>query len=273
MFLEGPNSGDAMKMFKLLQASLLLLPVLALSACHDEVFHEDRQHDSDFDQVSHVPAGGASFGTFNQFEHDFSTQDIDSYADRDGFTFSLAEESTVMITVSAAGGLDSWMDLYDNSFFLLTGDDNSGPGLDPVLVVQLDAGSYTVVVGGVGDSQGSYDFDIVTGSLGGVDFGFLSASTLYFDDGGAIDSSADFDTYYFTITSAQVIDFELFRLTGNYDGNLQLVDQFGQEVFFNDPAGDANPGAFNVALNAGTYMLVVAAGTGSGTYEIDIDVQ
>lgn len=262
-----------MKMLKLVQASLLLLPVLALSACDEEVFHEDHHHDSDFDQVSHVPAGGFAFGTFNQFEHDFSTQDIDSYADRDGFTFSLAQESTVMLTVTPAGGLDAWMDLYDNNFNLLTGDDNGGPGFDPVLVVQLEAGSYTVVVGGVGDSQGSYDFDIVTGSLGGVDFGILSPNTLYFDNGGAIDDPTDFDTYFFTLTSAEVMDFELIRTFGNYDGNIQLVDQFGQEVFFNDPAGTADPGVFSISLNAGTYMLVVGAGTGSGDYRVELNVQ
>ena len=262
-----------MKLFRLLQVLTLIAPVLALSACHEEVFHEEHHHDSDFDPVGSVPAGGAAFGTFNQFEHDFSTQDIDSGSDRDGFTFSLAQESTFMLTVTAAGGLDAWVDLYDNNFNLLTGDDNGGPGLDPVLVGQLPAGSYFAVVGGVGSSTGGYDFDIVTGSLGGVDFGVLSPNTLYFDNGGAIDDPTDFDTYYFTLTTAQVMDFDLFRLTGSYDGNLQLVDQFGQEVFFDDPIGTADPSVLNMALNAGTYMLVVAAGTGSGTYEVQLNVQ
>lgn len=256
-------------MFKLLQALLLILPVFALSACHEEAW-EPEPEDPDSFLITHVPDGGASFGTFNQFEHDYASRDIETRSDKDGFTFTLAERSTVIITVTSTSSLDPWLDLYTGGFSLLTGDDNGGPGFDPVLVVELNAGSYVAVVGGVGSSKGSYDFDIVVGSLGGVDFGILSPNTLYFDNGGYIDDPTDFDCYLFTLTSARLMDFELIRLSGSYDGNIQLVDQMGQEVVFNDPAGMADPGVFSLSLQPGTYMLVVGAGTGSGAYRVEM---
>ena len=261
------------KTFKFAMFALMLSPILMLAACDEHEIHEEAPVDPDTLFVTSVPAGGMSFGTFNQFEHDFATRDIDSYSDIDGFTFSLAQPSVVVITVSAAGGLDSWVDLYDAGFNFVSGDNDGGPGFDPVLVGDLPAGSYTIVIGGVGHSQGTYDMDIVVGSRGGLDFGTLTPNTLYFDNGGFIDNPSDADSYFFTLLNAQTVDLSMLWISGNFDGNLQLVDQFGQEVAFLDPVGLGDPEIFNLNLAAGTYMLVAAAGTGSGAYSIEVNVQ
>lgn len=260
------------KTIKLAAIALLAAPVLLLSACHDG-WEEEEDYDPDFDYVNYVPSGGVSFGTFNQFEHDFSTQDIDSFADKDGFTLSLAQQSTIMISVTSGGSLDPWVDLYTGGFHFLVGDNDGGPGNNAVIVTELQAGSYVIVVGGTGDSQGMYDLDIVVGSLGGLDFGVLARHTLYTDSGGYINDPTDMESYFFTLTSDTAVDLAMIWVSGTFDGNIQLVDQYGQEVLFLDPAGLADPVVTNLNLTAGNYMLVCAAGTGYGSYIVEIDVK
>lgn len=256
-----------MKIGKLLMPALLA-PVLMVAACHPDRHEEDE----DFYYVNEIPPGGVDFGVFNQFEHDYAELTIDSSSDQDGFPFSLAEDSTIMITVTGVGGFDPFVDLYEWDFDFIAGDDDGGPGADSVLVGQLDAGDYFAVVGGVGSSTGDYAIDIVVGSLGGLDFEVLDSGFHYSDGGGVIDDAWDADSYYFTITSAQVVDIYVTRISGDYDGTLQIVDQFGQEVAFHDPSGDADPGLFSLSLDAGSYLVVVGANAGDGTYGIDIDV-
>ena len=87
----------------------IVLPLLA-AACH----HRDDDDDVDF--VETVPSGGVDFGLFQQFEHDFADLSIADSQDLDGFEFSLAEDSTILIAVTGVGGFDGFVDLYSAGF-------------------------------------------------------------------------------------------------------------------------------------------------------------
>ncbi len=245
---------------------LLLAGAFVMTGCH----HDD--HDPDFEEIKTVPAGGVDFGVFNHFDHDFHSAAISGSSDRDGYEFAVADDSTVMITVTPTGGLDAYLDLYDDNLDFITGDSNGGPGTEPVIVGQLNAGNYVVVVGGEGSSTGDYDVDIVVSTLGGADFGVVNVPGSVSDDLSDISDAFDVDTFYFTVHQITQVDIFVTRLSGDTDANLQLVDQYGDEVAFVDPAGDADPAIINTMLNPGTYAIIIGANSGAGAYEVAMDL-
>lgn len=256
-------------MKKLILPMAMLAPLLAFTAC-------DRHHHNNDDDVGIstpvVPAGGLDFGLFNHFDHDFANRDISSSADQDGFEFSLAEDSVLVISMTGYGGFDGYLDLYDSNFGFITGDDNGGPSPDPLIVGTLGAGDYFVVVGGSGSSTGNYDIDISVEPTGGSDFGTMVASDSFVDNGGVITDSFDVDSYILTVLSNLVGDFYVTTTSGSFDGNLEVLDEYGTQLVWDDPSGNADPAAINIALTPGTYIVRVGASSGSGNYSMQIDV-
>ncbi|MHC4841004.1 MAG: hypothetical protein ACYTDT_08645 [Planctomycetota bacterium] len=245
-------------------AVLLVLPLMLAGCYYDE-------HDERVVVVHHVPAGGLDWGLMNDFDHDFAQADINTIEDEDGFEFSLNLDSVVVISVTSTSGLDAFLDLYDGNFDFVVGDSDGGPGVDPLLVGTVSAGDYFVVVGGEAGTTGSYDIDISVEPLGGADFDLLTIPSTNIDTGGDVTDPADVDSYIFTLDAAATIDIFLTRTSGTYDGNLQLLDEYGQQIAFQDPVGDADPSILSQALTAGTYIVRVGATSGSGDYDIQID--
>lgn len=249
-------------------ALLLAAPLLLLAGCDDDHHHED---DNDVFIVDHVPAGGRDFGLMMTFDHDFADRDISDSHDLDGFEFSLNTNSVVVITLTGQGGFDGFLDLYEGDFTFLWGDDDGGPGTDAVLVGALPAGNFMVVVGGSGGSIGNFAIDITIEPEGGADFGVMGLPDSVIDT-ASISDAADVDSYIFTVNSACVLDVYLTLTSGNYDGNLQILDEYGTELAWVDPAGLADPSAVNIALNAGTYIVRVGANSGAGNYSVQVDL-
>ena len=248
---------------------MLMLPLIALTACHPHHDHHDDDDDVVF--VPTVPSGGLDWGFFNHFEHDFAQRTIGSSSDQDGFEFDLAEDSVVVITTTAAAGLDPFLDLYDANLDFITSDDNGGPGSDAVLVGTLNSGSYVVVVGGIGSSTGDYDIDISVEPLGGADFGQMFPNDSFIDNGGMIDDAFDVDSYVFTIYGNDIVDIFV-TSNGFMDGNLELIDEYGTVLNFDDPAGNNDPFMLNQGLNPGTYIVRVGSNSGGDDYSVQIDV-
>lgn len=246
---------------------LMIAPLLLMAGCHHE--HEE---DDDFEIVEEIPSGGLDWGMFNHFEHDFNSADISDSGDKDGYEFNLAEDSVIITTTTGAAGLDTFLDLYADNFDFLAGNDQGGPGDDAIIVASLQAGAYFVVVGGVGSTTGDYDVDISVEPLGGSDFGELQPPDSVIDTGGAIDDSFDVDSYIFTVFTNVTGDIFVTTTSGSFDGNLELIDEYGGLILFNDPAGNADPDALNQALTPGTYIMRVGAASGSGSYDVQIDV-
>ena len=239
----------------------LLLPLMFLAACHPE-----RRKVVVEESPPVVPSGGLDWGAFNHFEHDFAQRSISSSSDQDGFEFYLNQSSLVVITVTGSGGLDAYLDLYDSGFDFIVGDDDGGPGNDPIIVGSLSAGGYFVVAGGFGSSTGDYDIDISVEPLGGADFGVLQINDSFVDNGGDISDAFDVDSYVFTVNTNVIADFYVTLTTGDYDGNLELLNEYGQVLAYHDPAGLADPFLINQALTPGTYIVRVGASSGSGDY-------
>lgn len=246
---------------------LLIAPLALLTACH---IHEDEE-DDDFFVVEEVPPGGVDWGTFNHFEHDFNTASISTSDDKDGYEFFLAEDSVVVLTTTG-GGVDTFLDLYEGGFDFIAGNDNGGPGTDSIIVASLPPGDYFAVVGGVGGSTGDYDVDISVEPMGGADFGEMFSGDSFVDTGGVIDDPFDVDSYIFTVYNNVTADIFVTTVSGSFDGNLELVDEYGGVIVFTDPAGNADPDILNEPLTPGTYIVRVGASSGSGAYDTQIDV-
>ncbi|MDC1143140.1 hypothetical protein OAU50_08610 [Planctomycetota bacterium] len=244
-------------------AALLILPLL-LSGCYYE-------EDDDFRTIYHVPGGGLDWGTMNDFDHDFAQGSINTTSDEDGFEFRLNYESLVVISVLGSNGLDAYLDLFDGHLSFIVGDSDGGPGVDPLLVGTISAGDYVLVIGGESGSTGDYDIDISVEPLGGADFDVLTNPSTNIDTGGDISGSSDVDSYVFSLDGSADIDIFLTRTSGNYDGNLQLLDEFGSQIAFQDPIGDGDPTILAGTLPVGTYIVRVGASSGTGDYDIQID--
>ncbi|MCF6229002.1 MAG: hypothetical protein L3J82_10190 [Planctomycetes bacterium] len=245
--------------------TLLLVLPLMLAGCYYE------EAEDEFIIINEIPAGGLDWGLMNDFEHDYAQAGISSSTDQDGFTFSLNLDSVIVISVLGGGNVDAFLDLYDTNFSFVVGDNDGGPGNDPLLVGSVSAGDYFVVVGGEGGSTGNYDIDISIEPLGGADFEVLNIPSTNIDNAGDITDPADVDSYIFTLEATASIDIFLTRFNGNYDGNLELIDEFGNQIAFVDPVGDADPSILAQVLSAGTYIVRAGATTGNGAYDIQID--
>ena len=249
-------------------ALLFAAPLLLLAGCDDDHHHED---DNDIVIVDHVPAGGRDFGLMATFDHDFADRDISDSHDLDGFEFSVSQNSVVVITLTGQAGFDGFLDLYESDFTFLWGDDDGGPGLDAVLVGALPAGNYFVVAGGSGGSVGNYSVDITIEPEGGADLGVLGVPESVMD-GAGISDAADVDSYIFTVNGNATLDVFVTLTSGNYDGNLQILNEYGVELAWVDPAGLGDPAAINIALTPGTYIIRIGANSGSGTYTVQVDL-
>lgn len=255
-------------MKNLILPMLLVTPVLALSACHPEVHHH---HDDSPAPSPVVPDGGLNWGSMSHFEHDFASRDIVSSGDLDGFEFFLPQDSVVVITTTGLG-VDSFIDLYFDDFAFITGDDDGGPGTDAVLVGTLSAGGYFAVVGGSGSSTGDYDVDISVEPQGGADFGEMLVGDSFIDNGAVMDDAFDVDSFIFTVFSNVTADIYMTTTSGVLDGNLELMDEYGNVIVFDDPAGGNDPFLINEALIPGTYIVRIGTSSGSGDYSLQIDV-
>jgi hypothetical protein len=255
-------------MKNLILPMLLIAPLLALTACHPH-HHSDRDDSPPPSPV--VPDGGLNWGTLNHFEHDFASRDIVSSGDQDGYEFFLPEDSVVVITTTGLG-VDSFIDLYFDDFTFITGDDDGGPGADAVLVGTLSAGGYFAVVGGTGGSTGDYDVDISVEPLGGADFGEMIPGDSFIDNGATMDDAFDVDSFIFTIFGDDVVDIFMTTTSGVLDANLELLDEYGNVILFDDPAGGNDPFVIGELLTPGTYIVRIGTTSGSGDYSLQIDV-
>lgn len=244
-----------------------LAAMLMLSACHPR--HHHPRHEPE--QRKTIPAGGTDFGTLDHFHQAYAERTISGGSDLDGFEFSLARSSVVLITFTGTGSLDGFLDLYDSGFNFLGGDDNGGPGPDPVIVAILDQGDYFFVAGSADGTVGAYAVDISVEPRGGADLGVMFVPDSIIDTGGSISDAFDVDSYIFTVYDNCFADIFITRTSGNFDGNLQLMDEYGNELAYIDPIGNDDPFLLNQALTPGTYIIRIGANSGGGDYDIQLD--
>jgi hypothetical protein len=222
-----------------------------------------------------TPPGGEDLGTVTTFASISKTASISDSNDADGFPLTLAAGGLVVIAVESAGNVNPFVELYGPDGNFVAADDNSGIGLDSLLVGPLAAGDYTVVVWSSldGPSGGNYSLTVTAGGGGGEDLDVIPAGTAKTSTVGQMFAGTDTNTFVFTLDAAGTVDIAVAQLTGGLaDIGIQLADDKGNEIVFVDPADTANPVIVGQVLARGTYLIVVSnADTGgAGLYDLTV---
>ena len=209
---------------------------------------------------SDIPGAGAGF--------------IESPGARDVYTFIVEEEEDFYFQVIESpenGTFIEWQlnDEAGNSLFdtCLQCDD---PGL-----ITLDAGTYTITVGGgVNDGIGTYAFKVLTAPPADVfeiEIGIYITPDQPGPGAGVIEELGARDRYVFTAEAGQSVTFSVFRAPETGD-SLQwfLSDENGNILF--DTCMDCGDPAPVVFDHSGTFTLTVHSDSASavGEYEIYI---
>lgn len=252
--------------------SAVLLLALALVACSDH----DRDDFFAGDRLRETPPGGANFGVLQPFDITAHQGTIVDEDDANGYELTLSEDSLLILSVESLERLNAFVEIYDAEGFFLLADDNGGIGSDALIVNNFEAGDYTVLVWSStdGPTSGDYELNVLVGSEG-TDLEILDPGAVVPVNNVFLPAGAVGQSYVFTLSEAASVDFEVQQDSGAADLALQLIDQRGAEVFFNDPPGLEAPVVSGSVLDQGTYLLIVSneAQAEEGIYDLRVTVQ
>ena len=223
-----------------------------------------------------TPPGGVDFGVLQHFSVATHQADTTGLDDEDGYTLTLAADSLVIISVESLDIVNPFVELYDVEGFFITADEDSGVGTDALIVAELGASDYTIVVLSSleGPVAGDYELNVLVGAPG-ADLGILDVGATATLNDIPIAAGEAAQSYVFTLSSPSTVDIAVLQSAGTADLALQLVNQRGDEVFFIDPVGLDNPVALDVLLDRGTYLLSVSneLSAGAGVYNLTVEVR
>ncbi|MFT7457933.1 MAG: serralysin [Planctomycetota bacterium] len=208
---------------------------------------------------------------------------IEAGSDSDWFRVNLTAGQTYTFKLNSTlsnGLLDPFLNLYDGSGTLITGDNDSGSSLNSQLVFTV-SNSGTFFLGaenadiseiGTGDytisarsASGSDDFAGNVNTIGAITIDGLASN-------GDIEVGFDSDWFRVSLTTGQSYLFELTRTGGSglVDPYLTLYDDTGDFIAFNDDSGgEQNSRLIFTAQNSGTFFLAAEDfDVGTGTYAI-----
>jgi hypothetical protein len=172
-----------------------------------------------------------------------------------------------LVTIETSGNIDTFLEVYDSQFRLITYDDDGGENNNARVELFSDANQlYYVMLRGYDDSSGSYSIRAGYEAISaGNNTSRSAAATLYPGEEGSVFLTAAGQTRWFVyqVTSAGIITFEV-QTRGNMDTYLYLYDNNGNLLEEDDDSGDDYNARISTRLNAGTYYIEVS-GYGGGT--------
>lgn len=218
--------------------------------------------DADGRLISTPPGGSVIADALFPFADPVTAEaGISDEFDADGYPFTLSLATRLVVSVESLDQLNPFVEIYDSNGDLVVDDDDGGVGSDALLVVDLDAGSYTIVVWSSldGPDAGDYKMVVQAATQDGADFEYIPVN----DSRSALDqelfAGEDALCYVFSLDDPANVSLTVTQQGGGMaDIALQLIDQRGNEVFFLDPAGTSDPMDGPRSLARGTYILVVS---------------
>jgi hypothetical protein len=165
-------------------------------------------------------------------------------------------------------GMDPMLSLYDAEGYMLTSDDNSRDGVDPLVITTLpETGNYCLAVNTFGFETGAFSVSMHEGSVFCPD-----AQTLRLDQEvtGSVNQGRG-TCYSVNVTSGTTYSFVVNSPTGT-DTVLELYDATGNILTRDDDGGGyPNPLLTYTFDQSGTYYIMIRGfSTGStGNYELN----
>jgi Ca2+-binding RTX toxin-like protein len=179
---------------------------------------------------------------------------------------------------------DPFLELFDANGVRIKLDDDSGVGTNAhIAFTPGQSGEYYIRTSGFSTQQGSYELQVSDPQHPGDNIGEVPGGTLPdlvpgSDVESKIDFNGDRDGYHIEVTKGVVYQFDLVGTGGGgtalADPTLQLVDQNGNVVAFNDDSGGTlNSSIVFLAPDSGFYTLRAGGfGANTGTYALSATI-
>ena len=195
-----------------------------------------------------------------------------------------------IITISMTAGFDTYLELMDQNGNLIMFDDDGGQGLNSLIEFYSlpQSGTYTIIARGFSSTaNGAYSLALIADTVADADeeeatSGGGNTTTTTPSDGsiGYGDTisanlrSGNEDEWVFEGSGGDIITISL---TASFDTYLELIDEDGNQVAFNDDGGQGlNSMIDNFRLPAdGTYTIIARgfSNRASGIYNLSLDVR
>ncbi|HUF14017.1 MAG TPA: hypothetical protein VMN78_13015 [Longimicrobiales bacterium] len=211
-------------------------------------------------------AGTMSFG-------ESRSGSLDAGVSCESWTLTLDAAQSVALALSSET-LDTYLILQTSTGAEIARDDDSGGNLNSLIVQDLQAGTYRVLVTTYGGGEGDYVLSAtaatnactLAGTLtpGGSGSGTLGAGDCQFGDGSYYD--------FWTLDLASDDSIAIDMSSVEFDTYLILADGTGSVVAENDDFGTGTDSRIEVRLMAGTYTIYAnsfAAGE-TGSYALSV---
>ncbi len=188
-------------------------------------------------------------------------QNISSAGEEDYFRFELAQDTPLIL--STTGATDTFGSLYDNSFTLITSDDNSGRNSNFFMGGELKEGTYYLEVKGADSTAttGEYTLNVAVPR---------TITLPYTPSEEAISPAVKEDYFRFEVTAANIINI---TTNGSTDTYGRLYNGAGKLLAYDDNSAEGNNFLIENILSSGIYYLVVdgANPDTNGSYTLNIN--
>lgn len=201
---------------------------------------------------------------------------INSFTDRDTFSFTIAEPSTIVARANANSGqpLDTRLELFNAEGDKLDQNLNkNGTTTNSQLSENLLPGTYYVSVRSQNNSTGAYRMSVVTRPLEILP----DAATIDLDDSGnqvldgRIGRRVQTQNYEFTATNSGTMTIDVLGL-GQLDSTLVVFDGLGKRLATNDDFGGTTNSRVVLNVTAGEiyYIRVGSYGNSFGDFTLQL---
>jgi uncharacterized protein YfaP (DUF2135 family) len=227
------------------------------------------QPSSSSDVASAYNMGSLSIGS------SASTNTISAEGDR--WTFTATAGQSISISVTGQNGFDSVLQLYDPSLNMIISDDDSGPGLDPLInnYTLPSTGTYTIRVYGYGGQTGQYSISIVLGtSSGGYDDNAYDMGSIsYGQTVSSVVIGAAGDAWHFNGSAGDVITISMTGTGSTSDTYLELHSSSGTTLVTDDDSGTGLSALISgyTLPSSGQYIIIARFYAGrTGSYSLTL---
>jgi hypothetical protein len=171
-----------------------------------------------------------------------------------------------LVTVETSGGVDTVMEVYNSSWQLLEGDDDSGEDYNARLEILTESNQsyYYKVRGYSSDDTGSYRILASFETIQTENNTERSrAITLRLGESFSVFllSASESRWYVYNLTRSAPF---VVQTRGNMDTLLFLYDSNGNQIADDDDSGEGNNAMVSQRLNPGTYYIEVRSYSGQG---------
>ncbi|MCA9211800.1 MAG: trypsin-like serine protease [Planctomycetales bacterium] len=180
----------------------------------------------------------------------------------DRFEIELEKGQSYQISTRLLQLPDSVLELYSSTYDLIASNDDYGDGLaSSIIFTAPESGIYYVHVDSFDGQDGSYQFIVEQYEPTTITVPSRTTGTLAFDSE---------DRYQFDAIAGTIYEIEV-ELGSLFDSTLEIFDQLGQSVGYDDDGGtDYGSKLIFRPTESGKYSIIVGGFGLDGTYVLDV---